>query len=62
MDDDDDDFCVLLVEVAVLLSSRLYKTFFGILSCLNLCMLMQNGDGGFATYELTRSYPWMEVI
>jgi hypothetical protein len=23
---------------------------------------VQNGDGGFATYELTRSYSWLEVI
>lgn len=23
---------------------------------------MQNEDGGLATYELTRSYAWMEVI
>lgn len=23
---------------------------------------MQNDNGGFASYELTRSYPWLEVI
>lgn len=55
-------FCVLFVEAAVLVCGRLYKTFFGIFSSLNLCMLMQNENGGFATYELTRSYPWMEVV
>eukprot|EP01018_Ginkgo_biloba_P026747 Gb_09860 [translate_table: standard] len=30
--------------------------------CLNLMLSMQNKDGGFATYELTRSYPWLEII
>ncbi|XP_057869659.2 cycloartenol synthase 2 [Cryptomeria japonica] len=30
--------------------------------CVNLILSMQNKDGGFATYELTRSYPWLEII
>jgi cycloartenol synthase len=28
--------------------------------CVNLLLSMQNKDGSFATYELTRSYPWLE--
>ena len=29
---------------------------------INLISLsLQNTDGGFATYELTRSYSWLEV-
>ncbi|KAM7275620.1 hypothetical protein ACFE04_017486 [Oxalis oulophora] len=29
---------------------------------VNVILSLQNDDGGFATYELTRSYPWMELI
>ncbi|KAK8615214.1 hypothetical protein V6N13_068994 [Hibiscus sabdariffa] len=29
---------------------------------VNVILLYQNADGGFATYELTRSYPWLELI
>ncbi|TYH56487.1 hypothetical protein ES332_D08G022700v1 [Gossypium tomentosum] len=29
---------------------------------VNVILSLQNGDGGFATYELTRSYPWLELI
>ncbi|KNA23716.1 hypothetical protein SOVF_022560 [Spinacia oleracea] len=29
---------------------------------VNVLLSLQNGDGGFATYELTRSYPWLELI
>lgn len=30
--------------------------------CVSYMLSMQNNDGGFATYELTRSYPWLEII
>ncbi|XP_057979064.1 cycloartenol synthase 2 [Malania oleifera] len=29
---------------------------------VNVILSWQNGDGGLATYELTRSYPWLEKI
>ncbi|KAF9616602.1 hypothetical protein IFM89_030771 [Coptis chinensis] len=29
---------------------------------VNVTLSLQNSDGGYATYELTRSYPWLEVI
>eukprot|EP00258_Populus_trichocarpa_P005332 XP_002308131.3 cycloartenol synthase [Populus trichocarpa] len=29
---------------------------------VNVLLSLQNGDGGFATYELTRSYSWLELI
>ncbi|XP_030942936.1 cycloartenol synthase 2 isoform X1 [Quercus lobata] len=29
---------------------------------VNVLLSLQNGDGGFATYELTRSYQWLELI
>ncbi|KAK6941205.1 Squalene cyclase, N-terminal [Dillenia turbinata] len=29
---------------------------------VNVVLSLQNGDGGFATYELTRSYSWLELI
>ncbi|XVF19107.1 hypothetical protein REPUB_Repub11eG0081500 [Reevesia pubescens] len=29
---------------------------------VNVILSLQNIDGGFATYELTRSYPWLELI
>nr|ABX75046.1 cycloartenol synthase 1 [Polygala tenuifolia] len=28
---------------------------------VNVILSLQNPDGGFATYELTRSYPWLEL-
>lgn len=36
-------------------SNRLYDA-------VNVILSLQNGDGGFATYELTRSYQWLELI
>ena len=32
-----------------------------IYDCINVILSYQNGDGGWATYENTRSYPWLEV-
>ncbi|KAJ6673077.1 TERPENE CYCLASE/MUTASE FAMILY MEMBER [Salix viminalis] len=32
------------------------------LKVVNVILSLQNGDGGFATYELTRSYSWLELI
>ncbi|XP_024030983.1 cycloartenol synthase 2 isoform X2 [Morus notabilis] len=29
---------------------------------VNVLLSLQNGDGGFASYELTRSYRWLELI
>ncbi|KAF6167333.1 hypothetical protein GIB67_043194 [Kingdonia uniflora] len=29
---------------------------------VNVTLSLQNGDGGFATYEKTRSYPWLELV
>ncbi|XP_022753475.1 cycloartenol synthase 2 isoform X2 [Durio zibethinus] len=29
---------------------------------VNVILSLQNTEGGFATYELTRSYPWLELI
>ncbi|KAG2668067.1 hypothetical protein I3760_15G143200 [Carya illinoinensis] len=29
---------------------------------VNVILSLQNADGGFATYELTRSYSWLELI
>ncbi|WCJ34666.1 Cycloartenol synthase [Euphorbia peplus] len=29
---------------------------------VNVILSLQNGDGSFATYELTRSYKWLELI
>ncbi|GAB2240471.1 hypothetical protein Droror1_Dr00020989 [Drosera rotundifolia] len=29
---------------------------------VNVILSLQNADGGFATYELTRSYSWLEII
>lgn len=29
---------------------------------VNVIISLQNGDGGFATYELTRSYAWLELL
>ncbi|XP_062093891.1 cycloartenol synthase-like [Humulus lupulus] len=33
-----------------------------IYDAVNVILSLQNGDGGFATYELTRSYHWLELI
>ncbi|GMH42745.1 hypothetical protein BSKO_10664 [Bryopsis sp. KO-2023] len=30
--------------------------------CVNVILSYQNDNGGMATYELTRSYPWIEVM
>ncbi|XP_019150037.1 PREDICTED: cycloartenol synthase 2-like isoform X2 [Ipomoea nil] len=35
--------------------SRLYDA-------VDLILSLQNNSGGFATYELTRSYPWLEIL
>lgn len=32
-----------------------------IYDCVNVMLSFQNGDGGWSTYENTRSYPWLEV-
>jgi squalene cyclase len=29
---------------------------------LSVILLVQNNNGGFATYELTRSYAWLEIL
>lgn len=29
--------------------------------CINVILSLQNADGGWSTYEATRSYPWLEV-
>ncbi|KAK3023553.1 hypothetical protein RJ639_044638 [Escallonia herrerae] len=34
----------------------------GLFNAVNLILTLQNNNGGFATYELTRSYAWLEVI
>nr|ABX75048.2 cycloartenol synthase 2 [Polygala tenuifolia] len=54
---------------AVLLLSRLPSEIVGmpldenrIFDAVNVILSLQNGDGGFATYELTRSYQWLELI
>lgn len=31
-------------------------------NAVNLMLSLQNKNGGFASYELTRSYPWLEII
>ncbi|CAD5318258.1 unnamed protein product [Arabidopsis thaliana] len=36
-------------------AKRLYEA-------VNVIISLQNADGGLATYELTRSYPWLELI
>lgn len=32
-----------------------------IYDCINVILSFQNLDGGWSTYEATRSYPWLEV-
>uniref|UniRef100_A0A803MCV3 Terpene cyclase/mutase family member n=1 Tax=Chenopodium quinoa TaxID=63459 RepID=A0A803MCV3_CHEQI len=34
----------------------------GLYDAVNVILSLQNEDGGFATYELTRSYPWLELL
>ncbi|GMJ00915.1 cycloartenol synthase 1 [Hibiscus trionum] len=34
----------------------------GLKDAVNVILSYQNAGGGFATYELTRSYPWLELI
>ncbi|KAK8615213.1 hypothetical protein V6N13_068993 [Hibiscus sabdariffa] len=54
---------------AVLLLSKLPPEIAGepleanrLYDAVNVMLLYQNADGGFATFELTRSYPWLELI
>ncbi|KAJ9693206.1 hypothetical protein PVL29_012093 [Vitis rotundifolia] len=54
---------------AVLLLSRLPLETVGepldmeqLFDAVNVILSLQNADGGFATYELTRSYRWVELI
>ncbi|KAF2290132.1 hypothetical protein GH714_003331 [Hevea brasiliensis] len=54
---------------AVLLLSKIPSEIVGealdanrLYDAVNVVLSLQNGDGGFATYELTRSYRWLELI
>ncbi|KAH0934695.1 hypothetical protein HID58_011812 [Brassica napus] len=54
---------------AALLLSKVPKEIVGepvdtkrLYDAVNVIISLQNADGGFATYELTRSYPWLELI
>ncbi|XP_038710034.1 cycloartenol synthase 2 [Tripterygium wilfordii] len=54
---------------AVLLLSKLPSEIVGepldakrLYDAVNVILSLQNMDGGFATYELTRSYSWLELI
>ncbi|KAI5581194.1 hypothetical protein POPTR_007G002200v4 [Populus trichocarpa] len=54
---------------AVLLLSKLPTEMVGdplgverLRDAVNVILSLQNADGGFATYELTRSYQWLELI
>ncbi|GAA0163848.1 cyclase [Lithospermum erythrorhizon] len=54
---------------AVLLLSKLSSDLVGqpldakrLYDAVNVIMSLQNDAGGFATYELTRSYSWLEII
>ncbi|KAL6985034.1 CRISPR-associated protein 1, variant 2 [Sarracenia purpurea var. burkii] len=54
---------------AVLLLSKLPSDIVGepldakrLYDAVNVILSLQNKDGGFATYELTRSYSWLELI
>ncbi|GKV20479.1 hypothetical protein SLEP1_g30602 [Rubroshorea leprosula] len=54
---------------AVLLLSKLPSETVGepldvkrLYDAVNVILSLQNADGGFATYELTRSYPWLELV
>uniref|UniRef100_A0A3Q7G6U2 Squalene cyclase C-terminal domain-containing protein n=1 Tax=Solanum lycopersicum TaxID=4081 RepID=A0A3Q7G6U2_SOLLC len=54
---------------AVLLLSKLPSEMVGnpleakrLYDAVNVLLSLQNSGGGFATYELSRSYPWLELI
>jgi cycloartenol synthase len=54
---------------AALLLSKVPKAIVGepidakrLYEAVNVIISLQNADGGLATYELTRSYPWLELI
>ncbi|KAL3371286.1 hypothetical protein AABB24_008027 [Solanum stoloniferum] len=54
---------------AVLLLSKLPSEIVGnpleakrLYDAVNVLLSLQNSGGGFATYELSRSYPWLELI
>ncbi|KAK9097606.1 hypothetical protein Sjap_023103 [Stephania japonica] len=54
---------------AVLLLSKIQPDIVGdplearrLYDAVNVILSLQNDDGGFATYELTRSYPWLELL
>ncbi|KAI8565908.1 hypothetical protein RHMOL_Rhmol03G0297400 [Rhododendron molle] len=54
---------------AVLLLSKLPSDIVGepidaklLYDAVNVILSLQNSDGGFATYELTRSYRWLELL
>ncbi|XP_024028379.1 cycloartenol synthase 2 [Morus notabilis] len=54
---------------AVLILSKLPSDIVGepieskqLYDAVNVVLSLQNGDGGFATYELTRSYAWLELV
>ncbi|KAG6767752.1 hypothetical protein POTOM_026637 [Populus tomentosa] len=61
--------CIGPVNKAVLLLSKLPTEMVGdpigverLHDAVNVILSLQNADGGFATYELTRSYQWLELI
>lgn len=62
-----DSAALLLAEYYVFLHVgwsilQILSTLFGQTNLLLLFLeALQNDDGGFATYELTRSYKWLEV-
>ncbi|XP_010271332.1 PREDICTED: cycloartenol Synthase isoform X2 [Nelumbo nucifera] len=54
---------------AVLLLSKISSNIVGepldsrrLYDAVNVVLSLQNKDGGFATYELTRSYSWLELV
>ncbi|TQD85288.1 hypothetical protein C1H46_029207 [Malus baccata] len=50
---------VLKVACTLSISQTDIKRFY---DAVNVTLSLQNDDGGFATYELTRSYRWLELI
>ncbi|TQD85286.1 hypothetical protein C1H46_029205 [Malus baccata] len=61
--------CTAEVLKAALLLSKLPAETVGVsldikhfFDAVNVTLSLQNDDGGFATYELTRSYEWLELI
>ncbi|XP_055960214.1 cycloartenol synthase [Mercurialis annua] len=61
--------CTAEVLKAVVLLAKLPEEIVGKPLCakqmydaVNVIISLQNADGGFATYELTRSYRWLELI